>query len=312
LRALVERIISFGIPIASFAIAYRMLGRQEASGEPLYGDAAPLVDRANDVPAWLSNNWAIRALVYSAVAMLILYLHLELNQTVGYFYSPMRLPMLTMLWLVGCGVLLYEYLQRESRVVLGLLVAAIAAVVWKVLWWDLGDWNATPRMLYRGEYSFRDAFMRLIDFAAVVGFLVGGYALLAGRAAAAQVRAVLGFTGLAMLFIYTTLELNSFLHQYMDGLRPGGISILWSIFALSLILRGIAKNETSVRYLGLALFAIVSGKVFFVDLARLDQFYRIVAFVILGVMLLAGSFVYLKYRDKFTLESPASKPEESV
>jgi uncharacterized membrane protein len=54
-----------------------------------------------------------------------------------------------------------------------------------------------------------------------------------------------------------------------------------------------------VRYLGLGLFAIVVWKVFFLDLSQLDQIYRIVAFLLLGILVLAGSFVYLKYRDSF-------------
>jgi uncharacterized membrane protein len=49
--------------------------------------------------------------------------------------------------------------------------------------------------------------------------------------------------------------------------------------------------------------------VFFVDLARLDQFYRIVAFIILGLLVLAGSFVYLKYKDRFALTTPGESEE---
>jgi uncharacterized membrane protein len=47
--------------------------------------------------------------------------------------------------------------------------------------------------------------------------------------------------------------------------------------------------------------------VFFVDLAQLDQIYRIIAFVILGVLLLCGSFVYLRYRQAFAVEEPAAE-----
>jgi uncharacterized membrane protein len=93
----------------------------------------------------------------------------------------------------------------------------------------------------------------------------------------------------------------------MDGLRPGGISILWAVFALTLIIRGIAHNAAPVRYLGLALFLVTSFKVFFYDLNSLDQFYRIIAFILLGALLLAGSFVYLKYREKFTTKLPAEE-----
>jgi uncharacterized membrane protein len=50
--------------------------------------------------------------------------------------------------------------------------------------------------------------------------------------------------------------------------------------------------------------------VFFSDLARLDQVYRIVAFAILGLLVLSGSFIYLKYRQTFATKSalPEEKP----
>ena len=114
---------------------------------------------------------------------------------------------------------------------------------------------------------------------------------------------------LGLLFIYLTLEVNSFLFTYVDGLRPGGVSILWSLFALGLILRGIGKNVRTLRYLGLALFAIVALKVFFVDLERLDQIYRIVAFILLGILVLSGSFIYLKYRETFASKGPPDKED---
>lgn len=124
---------------------------------------------------------------------------------------------------------------------------------------------------------------------------------MAKRGTGDQIRSVLGFASLAMLFVYLTLEVNSYLYHHYEGLRAGGVSILWAVFALALILRGIGKNIVALRYLGLLLFTIVSLKVFFVDLARLDQFWRIVAFGVLGVLLMAGSFVYLKYREDFAI-----------
>ena len=43
------------------------------------------------------------------VAMLFLYLHLELNRTVRCLYAPLRLPVLTLLWIAMCGYLLVLY-----------------------------------------------------------------------------------------------------------------------------------------------------------------------------------------------------------
>ncbi|GAG39796.1 unnamed protein product, partial [marine sediment metagenome] len=101
---------------------------------------------------------------------------------------------------------------------------------------------------------------------------------------------------LGMLFVFTSLELREFLDAFVPGLCAGGISILWAVFALSMIGGGIYKNTRALRYVGLALFAVVAWKVFFVDLARLEQIYRIVAFLLSGILLLSGSFVYLTFR----------------
>ena len=92
----------------------------------------------------------------------------------------------------------------------------------------------------------------------------------------------------------------------MPGMESGGVSILWSLFALGLILAGIVKRVRTMRFVGLALFGIVVWKVFFVDLAQLEQLYRIVAFMLLGVLVLCGSFVYLKYRQTFANDAAAT------
>lgn len=303
LRELAERIVMFGVPIASIGGAYRLLLRQDEQ-------SAGVVSRENDIPGWISGVLAIRLAVVVALGMLFLYLHLELNRTFGYLYQPVRLPLLTMLWLAMCGLLLYETLARESRVLVTLLLVFVAGLVIKLFAFDLPGWNINHQFLYSGPYVFRDAVLRLVDFGAVVGFFAGAYALLAGRAHAKSAGVFLGFCSLGLLFIYLTLEVNSFLHTYVEGLRPGGISILWSLFALGLILRGIGKNVRTLRYLGLGLFAIVAWKLFFVDLRQLDQLYRIIAFILLGILVLSGSFVYLKYRETFAL--PQSEDKDVV
>ena len=86
----------------------------------------------------------------------------------------------------------------------------------------------------------------------------------------------------------------------------GGLSIFWSLFALTLLLTGISKNRTVLRGAGLLLMSIVVGKVFFVDLAGLEQLHRIVAFIVLGIVVLIGSFLYLKYRHRFSIDSEAT------
>lgn len=302
LKQLAERLVMFGVPIASIGGAYKLLGRQAAA-------EGTVVGRENDITGWIQGAWAMRLAVGISLAMLFVYLHLEFNRTLGFFYAPIKLPLLTLLWLAMCGLLLYEVVFRESAVLTMLLLAFVGGLLIKLFGFDLPAWDITERGLYGATYSFRDALMRLLDFGAVIGFFAGGYALLAGKSHAKSVGAFFGFCSLGLLFIYLTLETNSFLATHLPEMQSGGVSILWSLFALGLLLRGIGKDVKVVRYLGLGLFAVVAWKVFFVDLSRLDQFYRIVAFILLGILVLCGSFLYLKYRETFAVKDSTEKEE---
>ncbi|MFG0333401.1 MAG: DUF2339 domain-containing protein [Maioricimonas sp. JB049] len=298
ITTLMERLVMFGVPVASLGGAYLLLQRQATRR----GDA---IGEGNDIGPFVRDAWAMRLAIGAAVGMLFVYLHLEFNRTFGYFYSPLKQPILTLLWIALCGIVLYEVLLRESRGLLAVLGTLIGALLIKLFVFDLPVWDVSGRMVYAGEYSYRDALLRLIDFGAIAGFFAGAYALLAGRSHARNVGIVLGCCSLGVLLIWSTLELNTWLSAFVPGLRSGGISILWSIFALGLILRGISGNIRPLRYVGLTMFAIVTWKVFFVDLQQLDQFYRIVAFIVLGILVLCGSFLYLQFRETFADPSPA-------
>ena len=262
---------------------------------------------------------AAKTAVFVMFGMLFFYMHLELNRTLGALFPPLRLPVLTLLWLSVCVLLILEFARTANRVVLGFLGVFVTAVLAKMFIFDLQDWSATSRFLYDGPYAFYDAGFRLLDFGAIILFFAFATRLLmkqatADRALARHAGTAMGIAGIGMLFLYTTLELNSFLRHYVENLRSGGISILWTLFALAFLVRGISRNVKPMRYAGLALFVVVTWKVFFIDLARLDQLYRIVAFMVLGVMVLCGSFLYLRSRKTFETQTDqvVTTPDEQV
>lgn len=312
LKQLVERLVMFGVPIASLALGYRMIAKP--------GPAAPLaIDRSADIGGWVEGRIAAKTAVFFMFGMLFLYMHLELNRTLGTLFPPLRLPILTLLWLSVCLLLLLEFSRTASRLTLTLLGIFVTAVLAKMTIFDLQEWAATSRFLYDGPYLFHDAGFRLLDFGAIILFFAFATRLLMKQATADPMLArhagtAMGIAGIGMLFLYTTLELNSFLRHYVENLRSGGISILWTLFALAFLVRGISHNIKPMRYAGLALFVIVTWKVFFVDLARLDQLYRIVAFMVLGVMVLCGSFLYLRSRKNFEtpVDPSAATPRDET
>ena len=71
-----------------------------------------------------------------------------------------------------------------------------------------------------------------------------------------------------------------------------GLSILWTCYATGLILVGLARKSVLLRWQALALFGVVVAKVFLFDLSFLERFYRILSFLVLGLLLLLVSFLY--------------------
>ena len=74
------------------------------------------------------------------------------------------------------------------------------------------------------------------------------------------------------------------------------LSALWLLWATGLIAAGIRRNAPALRWQGLALLLVVVGKTFLIDLSFLEQGYRILAFLIVGVLLVAVSFLYQRSR----------------
>jgi uncharacterized membrane protein len=120
------------------------------------------------------------------------------------------------------------------------------------------------------------------------------------------VAAMFAIFSIALLFIYLSLELNIFLNYKAPLFRAGGISILWGLFGFSFVLAGIIKSIKGLRYVGLILFTVVVLKVFLSDLSNLSQLYRIIAFLGLGLVVLAGAFIYVRFKDFFNTETPSS------
>lgn len=82
--------------------------------------------------------------------------------------------------------------------------------------------------------------------------------------------------------------------------RQGGlaVSVLWTVFATGLLSAGLGLRSRSLFYAAYGLFGITAMKVVFVDLATLSTLYRMLSFLALGVLLLAGAWLNLRFRER--------------
>ena len=75
-------------------------------------------------------------------------------------------------------------------------------------------------------------------------------------------------------------------------------SVLLAVYGLVALAAGIARKSTVNRTLALVLLGVVVGKLYLYDVWLLTRFYRISALVVLGVLLLAASYLYSRVKAR--------------
>jgi uncharacterized membrane protein len=103
------------------------------------------------------------------------------------------------------------------------------------------------------------------------------------------------FTFFAILWILTS-ELVHWQHMAgVGGSYKIGISILWGVYSLMMVIIGIWRRKKYLRFGAILLFAITLVKLFFYDLSDLNTIAKTIVFISLGILLLIISFLYNKY-----------------
>lgn len=76
------------------------------------------------------------------------------------------------------------------------------------------------------------------------------------------------------------------------------LTIFWAIYAMSIVITGILKDQRFIRGAGILILMIPVTKLFVFDVFLLGLEYRVSAFVSLGLLLLATGLAYNRYNDR--------------
>jgi uncharacterized membrane protein len=153
--------------------------------------------------------------------------------------------------------------------------------------------EARPSSLVNGADPFWKA-------ALVIGAVsvVAALAYRRGLGLFAEERMLLATTaGTAAVYLVSIGIVSGF--QPGPSVREQGQAILsafWSLLGLGLLWAGLRRDLRPLRLAGFALLAVAVGKVFLYDMAALDRGYRVLSFVVLGLLLLAGAYAYQRLR----------------
>jgi uncharacterized membrane protein len=131
-------------------------------------------------------------------------------------------------------------------------------------------------------------------------------------------QALLATLGTVLAFILMNIEIADYFSEpgATLALQFGGnfaremtYTIAWALFALVMIVIGIAKKIPAARYAAMALLCVTLIKLFFHDLANLGGLYRASAFIGVATIAWGAAFAYQKF---FTASDKAKEAKDET
>lgn len=101
---------------------------------------------------------------------------------------------------------------------------------------------------------------------------------------------------------------SSLIQDTRTQIMKTGYPILWGVFAFVFLIIGIRKRIKNLRIIALSLLGITILKLFLFDISNASETGKIIAFILLGILILIISFVYQKIK---VLVQDDNKPKET-
>jgi uncharacterized membrane protein len=282
-------------PFVFFATAYHLLN-------PTHHD-------------WMGAFAIIMSLLYASVAKLLLERGMKSRReillliAVALTFVTIAIPIqlqsnwITIAWAVEGLAILWAALEIQSLRLRAHAFALFTLAFFKFLFWD------TP-------YGYRPAFTPIfnryfLSSLIVVGCFLGAVYLyqrasdrnlIDGRVT----KLVLALCAAVTFWILISIETHTYFVgralvqktaedvEHQRWLGQMALSVLWAAYAAALAAFGFVRRIAAVRWAALALFALTIIKAMFVDIAQLQQLYRIIVFFVLGILLLLVAWAYHK------------------
>ncbi|GJM26414.1 MAG: hypothetical protein DHS20C16_28290 [Phycisphaerae bacterium] len=102
----------------------------------------------------------------------------------------------------------------------------------------------------------------------------------------------------AVLFIVANVEVITCFGELAPKAVFAAVSVLWAVFAAGLMILGFLRNLAILRRCAIVLFAVTIVKVFVRDMSSVDTPFRILSFLVLGLMLVGASYLYHRYKTR--------------
>ena len=114
---------------------------------------------------------------------------------------------------------------------------------------------------------------------------------------------LLTFLSMELLHIYVIAGYHSYsVARLEEQYSKAGLTVIWALSSFVLMLLGMKHRKKTLRIISLVLFSVVLLKLFLMDISEISEGGKILAFILLGVLLLTVSLLYQKLKKIITDE----------
>ena len=111
------------------------------------------------------------------------------------------------------------------------------------------------------------------------------------------------------MYMFSNTVKNENFFRFTEYFSILYLPIIWAILSCSFIFTGLKKNIQELNKIGFTLLGITILKLYLYDVWQMDNVSRIIAFIILGIILLLSSFMFQKFKNM--LKNLVEKNEKS-
>jgi uncharacterized membrane protein len=282
-------------PFAFFATTYALLNTTHHDWMGVFAIVMALL-YASAAKILLSRSAAARRETLLLIAVALTFVSIAIP-------IQLRSNWITIAWAVEGLAILWAALEIRSIRLRANAFALFGLAFVKLLFWD------TP-------YGYRPAFTPVfnryfLSSLAVIACFLGAIYLYQRASERKLIEApitklAIGLCAAVAFWLLISIETHTFFtgralaeripedaaHQRWLGQMA--LSVLWAAYAAALAALGFMRRVAAIRWASLALFALTIIKAMLVDVAQLQQLYRIIVLFVLGILLLLGAWGYHK------------------
>ena len=194
----------------------------------------------------------------------------------------------------------------KRRQLAGVMVVLIVAAIGVLVLQGLTDLNELAYIYYSGSATYFGSWNVLLRYVIIA---VAALALALGSRSLSLVIKDMLLRKMYGVFVHVA-ALGIISYEYLNWMRLTdsgneyklGLSIVWSVYALFLIIGGISRKKKHWRLTGIAFFIITLIKLFVYDLNQTSTISKTISFISLGAILLLVSYLYNRYKHVILME----------